>query len=460
MKRVFALASLVAACGSTVKVEPAPGQILLYVDTDAPLGPAGGARLPRDQPAALFDRLRIEVFAPDATAPCDGCVNEFAIDADKMRALGVSVGVAPTPDVSGFRARVRMFLAAHEKAGEPDPDGTIDSTVTLPSVSASGTQIVTVRLMTDDVGVPKGSLDAPIDPSDGPPASSLVGTWAHAARVPCPGQPGPDEVCVPGGAFWMGGRRGPWTFLPGLDTLPPRLVALAPFYVGAHEVTVADFRATWPDGPVLEWNGATNGTGIQDYCSFTRQPQGREDLPLNCVPWTTAHDYCARIGKTLPTEAQMEYLGSGLDGETYVWGEDPPSCEDAVFSRVGYGIFSSAVTYCKPPAPPGGALPIGSGMRDRLELSGGTILDLVGNVTEWVEDQWNVHGETCWKRPGVYLDPVCETASTTPGGSHLKALHGGDWLVTAGQLAYTVRIAAPSFSGYYSPEVGFRCVRK
>ncbi|HEY8079358.1 MAG TPA: SUMF1/EgtB/PvdO family nonheme iron enzyme [Labilithrix sp.] len=460
MKRGLVIASLLAACGTTVKVEPPPGQILLYIDTDAPLGRAGGARAPKTEPAALFDRLRIEVFAPDATTPCDGCVNEFAIDADAMRALGVSIGVAPTPDTSGFRAHVRMFLAAHEKAGEPDPDGTIDSTIALPAVEATGTKIVTLHLRTDDVGARKGSLDAPIDPDDGPPDQSEVGTWPRAARAMCAGQPGPGEVCVPGGAFWMGGRRGPWSFLPGLDTLPPRLVVLAPFYLDAHEVTVADFRTNLPGGAILHWSGKNDGTSIDDYCDFTTTTDRKDDFPANCEPWTTAKAYCQKLGKDLPTEAQMEYVSSGLDGTTFVWGEDPPACEDAVFSRVGFGIFSSAVTYCKTAAPPGGPQAIGSGARDRLDLPGGSVIDLVGNVTEWAQDQWNLHNEPCWRRAGVYTDPVCETPSTAAGMNKLRAVHGGDWLVTGGQLAYTVRISALGIGGYFSPEVGFRCMRK
>jgi formylglycine-generating enzyme required for sulfatase activity len=456
---LLAAVAALAACGPTTRVDPPPGSILLYIDTDAPIA-APGVRSSVDEPSGLFDRVRVEVFAPGRATPCDGCTNEFPLDPDKLRALAFSVGVAPPQGVSGFRARVRMFLAAHAKAGEPAPDGTVDVTVSLPPVDATGKTIVTLNLATDDVGVPVGSLDAPVDPDLGPPTASRVATWPRAARVPCAAPPDVGEVCIPGGAFWMGGRAGPWTFIPGHDTLPPRLVVLSPFYIDAHEVTVAEYRSTASADGVTHWHGGTDGTDITDYCTFTPQPMGREDMPVNCGPWPDAELYCTSQGKELPTEAQHEYLTSGLVGSTFVWGEDPPSCDDAVFSRVGWGYFSSSVAYCKTPAPPGGAAPVGSGLRDRLALPTGTVVDLAGNVAEWLEDRWNRSSEPCWSRPGVYVDPVCTTPSLTSGETDLRAVGGGDWLVTSGELAHTIRVGGLANRQFYSPEVGFRCARR
>jgi formylglycine-generating enzyme required for sulfatase activity len=447
------------ACGPTERFEPAEGQILLFVDTDAPVASAANVRARADEPVPLFDRLRIEVFAPGATTPCDGCTNEFAIDADRLSALGVSIGIAPPPGVSGFRARARLFLTKFTKEGEPDPDNTIDVIVALPAIEATGKASVTVQMNTDDVGKQTGTLDAPIDALLGEPAESRVGTWPSAERKPCSHAPRDGEVCIPGGAYWMGGKRGPWSFIPGHDTLSPRLVVLAPFYIGAHEVTVREFRTWYVDGAAHPWSGAESGAAIEDFCTFTIAPDAREDFPVNCLPWGSAHEYCNAHGGELPSEAQWEYVASALVGSTYVWGEDPPSCADAIFSRLGYGVFASSVTYCKPPAPPGGATPIGSGQRDRLEMPTGTVIDLMGNVTEWLIDRWSRSSEPCWSRPGVYVDPVCNTDSKFASETEFRSARGGDWLVPGGQLAHTVRVGAPAARAFYSPEAGFRCMR-
>jgi sulfatase modifying factor 1 len=453
--RRAALALLLAACGSTETVEPADAEVILYVDTDAPVASSTGLRPQPDQPTPLFDRLRIEIFAPGATTPCEGCTNEFSLDADRLRALRVSVGIAPPVDVSGFRARVRMFLAAHAKAGEPDPDATVDVTVALPAVAEKMRTSVTVQLGTDDVGKRIGSLDAPIDPEPGAPAESRAGTWEKARRIPCSGAPREGEVCIPGGAYWMGGRRGSWSFLPGHDTMPPRLVALSPFYLDAHELTVKEFRSRSKPGDAQTWSGSDAGTSIGDFCTFTAAASSHDDFPVNCIPWATARAYCERDGRDLPSEAQWEYVASGLVGSTYVWGEDEPRCGDAIFARLGYGLFAGSVANCKPPSPPGGATTIGSGQRDRLVLPTGTVIDLMGNVTEWMADKWNRSNESCWKRPGIYVDPICASESRAEPG--LRSARGGDWLVSGGQLAHTVRIAANAT--FISPEVGVRCAR-
>jgi formylglycine-generating enzyme required for sulfatase activity len=171
--------------------------------------------------------------------------------------------------------------------------------------------------------------------------------------------------------------------------------------------------------------------------------------------WSSARAVCAAVGAQLPSEAQLEYVESGLGRHAFVWGDDLPTCEDAVFGRTGYGQFASDTAPCKPDVPPGGTRDVGSGARDRLVLETGTLLDLAGNVGEFARDDWNRHDEPCWTAPGVYRDPVCSGKSAIDGASH--ATRGGDWVVTRGQLTRISRASAsPSL---LSPELGFRCSR-
>lgn len=448
---------LLAGCGTDVVVEPPPGEVLLYVDTDAPVPKATDARLRPDEPIPLFDRLRIEIFAPGADTPCDGCVNEFPVDVDRFRDRRASVGIALPPGVDGFRARVRMFFSEHRGAdGAIDSMATMETVVALPRVAAVGKVEASVVLHADDTGVPVGTLDEPAAAAVGPVVTSLVGTWFDGARTTCSSPPRAGEVCVPGGAFWMGGRRGSWTFIPHHDTLRPRIVVLSPFFIDANEVTVARFRTDAARRSSVAWSGAVDGEAISDYCTYTDAPGAKDDYPVNCLTWNIAKGWCSDAGGDLLSEAQFEYVASGVVGATYVWGEDVPACTDAVFSRTGYGLFDSSVTDCKPTTPPGGPERVGSGARDRLVLPTGTIFDIGGNVAEWTSDRWNRFDEGCWSTPGPMHDPVCDSNQSTDGP--LRTCRGGDWFVSGQQLARTIRFGAEGLF-FYSPEVGFRCAR-
>jgi sulfatase modifying factor 1 len=450
------LLALLVACGDTVKTDPPPGQIVLYIDTDAPVPIAPDSPDASDAAPPLFDRLRIEIFAPGQTTPCDGCDNAFAVDTDLFRAGKASVGVSPPAGVSGFRARVRLYPAAYTSpAGDPDPGTVIDRVVALPVVAEQGRIDITVMLETDTTGIP-GSLDAPSDPIAGAPSSSLVGTWSGAERVPCADAQHKGEVCVPGGAFFIGAEHRTFTAIPGHDGLAPRLVVLSPFWLDATEVTVAQFRKSKPAAAdVFSWSGGTTGVAVTDFCNSTAAPGPFESRPVNCMTWRTADAYCRSKGKLLPTEAQIEYVLGGLVSHTFPWGEDPPACEDAVFGRTGYGIFANDSAPCRSAAPPGGTLDVGSAKRDRLALATGTLLDLAGNVAEFAQDTWNYHHERCWSATTVYRDPVCSKQGIE-GTAH--TVRGGDWVIPGGELARQGRVVAPVKLA--TPEIGFRCARK
>jgi formylglycine-generating enzyme required for sulfatase activity len=233
---------------------------------------------------------------------------------------------------------------------------------------------------------------------------------------------------------------------------------LSPFLLWKTEVTVERYRSVAGGFNVNAWSGRNEGNSFLDFCTYTRTPGPREVYPINCITWETARRWCASQGAVLPTEAQFEYAAGGSRGRTYPWGEDPPRCGDAVFARLGWGLFRDSLATGKPPEPPGGALPIGSGVRDRVELSGGTILDLAGNVAEWTLDHWNRSDEPCWRTPGVLHDPHC-TEPESRDGSSLRSVRGGDWLVGGGQLSRSARKSAPNSAGFASPELGFRCAR-
>jgi formylglycine-generating enzyme required for sulfatase activity len=437
---------LVAACTGTTR-SVSEGQIVLYVDTDAPLpaGPGGAA--------ALFDRLRVDLYSPGAITPCPGCINEFEVDQTMFVERRASMGIVPPPGVSGYRARLRLFRRSFaDDSGEPNAEASIDATVALPPVREGTITEVTVNLLVDDFGLPRGTPAAPVDPTPGRPAKSIVGTWGGMQRVECTGKAPDGALCIPGGAFWMGTPK-PAGFGPGLFFNKPRLVVLAPFYMASTEVTVGAFRASGktPDGV---WSGSTEGLTKQDWCTFTTSPGAFEDFPLNCVRFKTAHDYCASLGGELPSEAQVEYVAGAMSGLRFPWGQDEPACDDAIFGRGGYGQLATLFAPCMPKTAPGGPAKVSSGKRDRVEVGGGVIVDLGGNLGELTRDLWNAVDEPCWKGLGVYHDPWCTTVSPSEGA--VLAYRGGTWTHPATALESHFR--SPIDPDTFDVEVGFRCV--
>jgi formylglycine-generating enzyme len=465
MKRLLPLAAALAASGCAPAELPARGQVLLHIDTDAPVPPASG-HVGIEDPSPLFDTLRVDVFEPLETAPCTGCSREFALDAERFRQKLVSFGVPATPGKAGYRVRLRMYPSRATLSGEPPapdaagnaPSSVIDTTVVLP-VTSEGVIDRAVFLATDAVGVPAGSLDTPVNTTSVAKGPSRVGTWPGAVRVPCTGAAADGEVCIPGGAFWMGNAK-----LTGegvgdaADRL--RLIVVAPFFLDSTEVTIARLRATGSK-PDYAWSGGATGLAFQDFCTYTAMPMGREDLPVNCMSWKHVKAFCEAQGGDLPTEAQFEYVASAFQGRLYVWGEDDPTCDDAVLGQAGWGLLDKFQAPCKPATPPGGPLVVGSNAmparRDRLELPSGTVYDLVGNMCEFSRDLWNRQDEACWSVPGVYVDPVCEAVSPADGPKH--SYRGGCWDITARLSTSASREGIGDNATLGLIGLGFRCAR-
>lgn len=469
--------ALVGCSDPPQKVLPPLGQVLLYVDTDAPLPPPPGTTRHPDEPAPLFDRMRIDVFPPGARKPCASCSREFGLDREQVEQHHNSFAVTPTPGRTGYVARLRLFRRSAVRTGEPPPVSTIDSYVALPRVEQEGRVEVTARLLVDDLGTTQGSLESPVEPEPGK-LPSLVGSWPAAARVPCRGKPRAGEACVPGGAFWMGNPL-LGVAEDGSDASLTRLVTLSPFFVDLHETTVADFRATGL--ATLDEQGAhaqdplegarANRTLAQEgkvpltpsdkpyYCDYAATVDADETEPealaLNCVTWQTARQYCVARGADLPTSAQYEYIAGALESKTYVWGNEGSGlrCADVSLDRSGVGYFyDGSRGTCRPQGEAGGPQPPGSGRLDRLALGEREVVDLAGNVSEWMLDDWNRPSEPCWSGHALMHDPLCMGLGAD---GDLRTTMGGSWI--------TLPVPAASAFGRDPhqpvPWIGFRCAR-
>lgn len=109
------------------------------------------------------------------------------------------------------------------------------------------------------------------------------------------------------------------------------------------------------------------------------------DHPVVYVTWDMAQSYCRWAGGELPTEAQWEKAARGPSGSIFPWGDDLPSEELANFDNQRGATAVGSY--------PLGASPYG-------------VLDMAGNVLEWVKDYFS----PTYYSKSPYENPVNLTA--------------------------------------------------
>ena len=162
---------------------------------------------------------------------------------------------------------------------------------------------------------------------------------------------------------------------------------------------------------------------------FTVQP-GYEDHPMTMVSWFGAWGYCGFYDSRLPSEMEWEKAARGTDTRPYPWGEEIQR-ENANFyaSRDPYEDMSSFGSRTTPVGFYNGRSYDGYTTLDSASPYG--LYDMAGNVWQWTGD-------------------ITE-------GMHYRFMHGGSKDTYEMDLRIWVRNnATPT---YYSPGVGFRCVR-
>ncbi|MBN1759203.1 MAG: SUMF1/EgtB/PvdO family nonheme iron enzyme [Chitinispirillaceae bacterium] len=214
----------------------------------------------------------------------------------------------------------------------------------------------------------------------------------------------------------------PGTFVMGsqfnsgeVDELPTHKVKLDGFYIDRFEVTREEFEKIMGYNPV-----PSKGCGA---------------CPVTNVTWQEAADYCKKVGKRLPTEAEWEYAcraGTRTPFSTGVTITDGQADFDAQkpFGGSRPGVFRGKV------------VPVGS-----FEVNGWNLHDMHGNVAEWCSDWYDV----------AYYGNASEKNPRGPAKGKLKVVRGGGWNNDGNSLRSANRTA-------YNPElrlgnIGFRCVK-
>jgi formylglycine-generating enzyme required for sulfatase activity len=202
----------------------------------------------------------------------------------------------------------------------------------------------------------------------------------------------------------------------------PHPVFLDDYFIDRLEVAMGDYQRCVEAGPCGALPLAAGGRRFL-----------RPELPATVVTWNDAGTYCRWIGGRLPTEAEWERAARGMVGRRYPWGNtfDPYLTNGGKMSLEPFeekdGFLESA--------------PVGSFAEARTPDG---ILDLSGNVEEWVSDwyapEYPEMSAANPQGPGVGDERVVR------GGSYA---HGRAWLRGASRSR-----ALPSMRAAWR---GFRC---
>jgi formylglycine-generating enzyme required for sulfatase activity len=204
-------------------------------------------------------------------------------------------------------------------------------------------------------------------------------------------------------------------------------VTLHPFDIDRTEVRVADYERCVAVG-VCTAAGFAAGDARFD----------REELPVTFVRWEDADRYCRWAHGRLPTEAEWEYAARGARRRIFPWGDtyNPhlanhgALAHDVTDASDGYAMLAPVGSF------PDGATPEG-------------VLDLAGNVAEWVADFW---GDPDPQGFGYAALPAADPHGPPTGVFHL--VRGGSFATAAAWLRGAARSSQllPR-----SAAVGFRC---
>ena len=254
----------------------------------------------------------------------------------------------------------------------------------------------------------------------------------------------PEMVVVPAGSYRMGSP--PSEQGRGEEEGPVHEVKIAaPFAIGRHEVTVAEFGRFVDETGHLAgsscWIRKDDGEDEDRAGSGWRDPgfgQSRRH-PVTCVNWSDAQAYVAWLSQEtgeeyrLPSESEWEYAARAGTSTARPWVEgarDP--CHHA-----------NGVDHLEDTCRDGHArtAPVGS-----FAANGWGLHDMLGNVWEWTEDCWN----------GSYAGAPSDGSAWEYGDCSERVLRGGGWATELSNLRAANRVGFTTDRVF---AVGFRVAR-
>ena len=184
-------------------------------------------------------------------------------------------------------------------------------------------------------------------------------------------------MLIPEGEFTMGSDTG----YP--DEKPVHQVWVNAFYIDLVEVTNKEYKECVDTGACKPPHRSDCCT--EDPNRFVIWPEyfGNpefDNYPVIFISWYDANDYCTWRDARLATEAEWEKASRGTDARTYPWGNNEPTPDllNFLWPQGDFGGKRPLYTTAPVGSYPAGASPYG-------------VLDLAGNVYEWLWDRYDPH---------------------------------------------------------------------
>lgn len=230
------------------------------------------------------------------------------------------------------------------------------------------------------------------------------------------GSLGPEMVVIPAGVFTMGdiqnnGDR---------DEKPIHKVTLKQFAIGRYEVTVGEFQqfvqtTNYQTHSEVDSKGCyvrrgQRGWGWREKANWQNsyiEKQGAKH-PVVCVNWNDAIAYVEWLKEqtgqpySLPSEAQWEYMARSNTHSDYWWGNKMGNNQANCWETSRWHQTTS---------------PVGSFPANSFK-----VYDTIGNVWEWVADDWHCH-----YGGAPYNSEVCQENENGKYGKY-RILRGGSWV--------------------------------
>lgn len=243
---------------------------------------------------------------------------------------------------------------------------------------------------------------------------------------------GMPQVQIPAGILHMGG----YDVNAKPDEKPGHDVTMDSFWMDKLEVTNGMYTLCIQAGVCSKEHSIFS----QRRPDYFINPEYR-DYPVVDVSWEEASIYCAWAGRRLPSEAEWERAARGDDLRTYPWGYEPPSEIYANFDNLVHDT-SRVGSYSA------GASPFG-------------ILDMAGNVWEWVNDLYDED----YYLTAEAINPISPTQIP---GRYNRVIRGGSYQDTFLDVRVSNRgsflgpnllapVDDPTRYGKSSIKIGFRC---
>jgi formylglycine-generating enzyme required for sulfatase activity len=283
---------------------------------------------------------------------------------------------------------------------------------------------------------------AVVDGSRDSNSAEVLTEGGEGLEAPCePECPVLDWVNIPKGFYDMGFAEG-----EGFTTERPlHGVAVPALEMLKTEVTVYQYASCINAGVCAEPHKEEGYSNAWNWESM------RIFHPANGVDWNQSRKFCDWIGGRLPSEAEWEYAArsGGLD-VAYPWGDERATCDFAIIPLVGFHGISS-----EPGCGEGTTGTVCSKPDGDTEQG---LCDMVGNVSEWVEDDWHDSYDGAPVDGSAWIDtPRNDLHPTRGGGFFFFDAH--DFNTLGPRFNVRNRSYLPSDSLSELVNVGFRCAR-